>query len=137
CLLITRRRKHRDSVSQINNANQSILETRHVGVSTMSRRVLFLTSIAIGIVTALIASRPAVAATGGLPIVNFDMELPGPPNTKVVAFDATGAPNGAIPGWTFTGPGTPLWGDNVPGDSGTEGGGSPGNALVLSTHDGK
>jgi hypothetical protein len=136
-LLITRRRKHRGSVSQNNHANQSILETGHVGVCTMSRRVLFLASITLGIVTALLAARPAVAATGGVPITNFDMELPGPTGTKVIAFDATGAPNGAIPGWTFTGPGTTLWGDNVPGDSGTEGGGSPGNALVLNTHDGK
>jgi hypothetical protein len=136
-LLFTRRRKLHRSEPNINDANQSFQETGHVGVSTMSRRVLYLASIAIGIVTALIAARPAPAATGGLPITNFDMELPGPSGTKVIAFDATGAPTGVIPGWTFTGPGTTLWGDSVPGDSGTEGGGSPGNALLLNTHDGK
>ena len=67
------------------------------------------------------------------------MELPGPAGTKVTAFDETGAPiPGIIPGWTFVGPGVTPWpGDDDPGDSGTEGGGNPGNQMLLSTHDGK
>jgi hypothetical protein len=62
-------------------------------------------------------------------------------------------PNGAIPGWTFTGGagglgevtglGAELWGDEVPGDSGAEGGGvedhrgNPTNEALLSSLDGK
>jgi hypothetical protein len=140
-LLFTRRRKQcNEELEELNvdDSEQPVLGTGQVGVSTMSRRVVIVASVAIGIVTALIAGRPAAAATGGLPITNFDMELPGPANSKVLAFDNTGAPiPGVIPGWTFVGPGVSLWTDNVPGDSGTEGGGVPGNAMLLNTHDGK
>lgn len=109
----------------------------------------------------------ASAVTQGIPLTNGDFELPGPAGTKVVAFNETGVPfaptdpvvtlpegglAGGIPGWTFTGgdgglgeacPGSglgcELFGDNIPGDSGTEGKGLglPGNELLLSTVDGK
>jgi hypothetical protein len=54
-----------------------------------------------------------------------------------------------IPGWTFTGGaggvgeelcpglGCSTFGDGIPGDSGTEGGGNPGNEILLSTLDGR
>jgi hypothetical protein len=67
-----------------------------------------------------------------------------------VAFDNAGVPiPGIIPGWTFTGGdggvgeelclgvGCTVFGDGFPGDSGTEGGGNPGNEMILSTVDGK
>jgi hypothetical protein len=137
-LLFTRRRKQSHEELNGDDSEQPVLETGEVGVRTMSRRVGLLALVAIGIVTVGSTARPAAAATGGIAIVNFDMELPGPAGSKVVAFDNTGAPiPGIIPGWTFTGPGVSLWGDNVPGDSGTEGGGVPGNSLLLNTHDGK
>jgi hypothetical protein len=137
-LLFTRRRKQCNKELSVDDSEQPVLKTGQAGESIMSRRFVFLALIASGIITVASAARPAAAATGGLPIVNFDMELPGPPNTKAVAFDATGVPiPGAIPGWTFTGPGTTLWGDDEPGDSGTEGGGVPGNAMLLNTNDGK
>jgi hypothetical protein len=95
----------------------------------------------------------ASAVTQGIPLVNGGFELPGPAGTKTVAFDNTGVPiPGIIPGWTFTGgdggvgeacPGSglgcELFGDSVPGDSGTEGkpSGFVGNELILSTVDGK
>jgi len=137
-LLFKRRRKQCNEEFNVANSEQPVLESGQVGVSTMSRRVLFLALIAVGIVTVGSNGRTTVAATGGLPIVNFDMEQPGPPGTKVIAFDDTGAPiPGIIPGWTFVGPGVSLWSDDVPGDSGTEAGGVPGNAMLLNTHDGK
>jgi hypothetical protein len=109
----------------------------------------------------------ASAVTQGIPLVNGDFELPGPAGTKVVAFNETGVPfaptdpvvtlpegglAGGIPGWTFTGgdgglgeacPGSglgcELFGDEVPGDSGTEAKptGFAGNEMILSTVDGK
>jgi hypothetical protein len=85
----------------------------------------------------LLGATPAAAVTQGIPLVNNRFELPGPTGTKVLAFDAAGTPiPGIIPGWTFEGPGVETFGDMVPGDSGTEGGGNPGNELLLSTQDG-
>jgi hypothetical protein len=109
---------------------------------------MFLTTF---LTTSFLATSPANAAVQAIPLINGDFEQPGPPGGKVVAFDNLGDPiPGIIPGWTFTGgsgnaatgetiagKGNSLFNDNVPGDSGTEGGGSPGNDLLLSTLDGK
>ncbi len=68
--------------------------------------------------------------------------MPGPVGSKTIAFDSTGAPLNNIPGWTFPGPGvedfghTDHAGGEALGDSGTEGGGNPGNEMLLSTFDG-
>ncbi len=92
---------------------------------------------ALAIVAVLLSAVPALAVTQGIPLTNTRFELPGPTGTKVVAFDAAGVPiPGIIPGWTFVGPGVEVFGDTVPGDSGTEGGGNPGNEMILSTQDG-
>jgi hypothetical protein len=79
----------------------------------------------------------------GIPLINGDMELPGPVDFKTVAFygeddvEEPGEPiPGIIPGWTFVGPGVEDFGDEIPGDSGVEGGGNPGNEMILSTLDG-
>ena len=113
----------------------------------------------------ILGATPALAVTQGIALTNGNFEQPGPDNTKVVAFDETGtplAPNapivtlssgqlaGGVPGWTFTGGsgiaasgevnaglGNTTFGDGLPGDSGTEGGGNPANELILSTLDGK
>ena len=109
-LLFTRRRKQCNEELNVDDSEQPVLETGQVGVNTMSRRVVFLALVAIGIVIVGSTAQPAAAATGGIPITNFDMELPGPPGSKVIAFDETGAPiPGIIPGWTFVGPGVSLW----------------------------
>lgn len=97
--------------------------------------------LAICAATAMTAS-PARAATQGIAIINGDFELPGPLGSKTVAFDSTGAALGNIPGWTFAGPGMEDFGHtdhengDALGDSGTEGGGNPGNEMLLSTFDG-
>ena len=100
------------------------------------------------VLAASLIARPAAAATGGITLTNGDFELPGPVGTKTVAFDNTGAiVPGIIPGWTFTGGsgnaatgelnagvGNALYptpADTMPGDSGAEGGGNPGNELLL------
>lgn len=83
------------------------------------------------------AGGEVLATTQNIPLVNNHFELPGPEGVKTVAFDETGAPiAGLIPGWTFSGPGVEDFGDGVPGDSGVEGGGNPGNEMLLSTKDG-
>ena len=129
------------------------------GARSMMRRSGFCTA-AFCLVGSLLARGNRPAATGGIPLTNGDFELPGPVGTKTVAFDNTGAViPGIIPGWTFTGgsgnaatgevssiAGEPNVGfghalsstiDTAPGDSGDEGGGHPGNELLLSSFDGK
>jgi hypothetical protein len=95
--------------------------------------------VAAGLVAALMCAQPALAVPQGALLVNFDMEDPGPPEVKAFAFDELGAVvPGAIPGWIFTGPGTEDFGHPERlGDSGTEGGGNPGNEMLLSMNDGK
>jgi hypothetical protein len=95
----------------------------------------------IGVSLALAGAVPAGATTGGMPLSNFDFELPGPLGTKVLAFDPAGNPvAGIIPNWTFSGPGVEDFGHvGTIGDSGTEGSGNLpefGNDLILSTKDG-
>ena len=142
------------------------LDQSQLGASIMSRRTGFCLSALVALVAVIGSTLPASAVTQGIPLTNFDMELPGPTGTKVIAFagngiDGGGTPNGAIPGWTFTGGaggagetvagiGNETFGhggtdgDGIPnntrwinGDSGTEGGGNPGNEMLLSTLDGK
>jgi hypothetical protein len=108
-----------------------------VGANIMSRHCSSCLVAAIGVLASLLLAQSAAATTGGFPLVNFDMELPGPVGTKVLAFDDAGMPNGAIPGWTFVGDGMEEYGhEGIFGDSGTEGGGNPGNEMILSTLDG-
>ena len=104
----------------------------------MKRYIHSLATIALFVSTASLNVESAFAVTQGIPLVNGDFELPGPIGTKTLAFDDTGAPiPGIIPGWTFQGPGVSTFGDGIPGDSGVEGGGNPGNEMLLSTLDGK
>ncbi|MGD9635307.1 MAG: PEP-CTERM sorting domain-containing protein, partial [Pirellulales bacterium] len=111
------------------------------GASTMSTRIR-LSFVALSVLAALFASRPATATTQGIALSNGDFELPGPVGTKTIAFDSTGAPLNNIPGWTFPGPGVEDYGHtdhangDALGDSGTEGGGNPGNEMLLSMKDG-
>ncbi len=111
------------------------------GGSTMSTRIQ-LSLMAAGVLAALLVTQPATATTQGIPLTNGDFELPGPVGTKTIAFDSTGAPLNNIPGWTFPGPGvedfghTDHAGGDALGDSGTEGGGNPGNEMLLSMKDG-
>ncbi|TWT37638.1 PEP-CTERM motif protein [Posidoniimonas corsicana] len=112
------------------------LRSRDPGAAAMTvsaRRVLgalLMPLIALG-------TTDSLAVTQGIPLVNGEFELPGPEGEKTIAFDEAGVPNGAIPGWTFPGPGVEDFGhEDQLGDSGTEGGGSPGNAMILSTLDG-
>lgn len=159
--IVCRSGKQRDAGSKGSlNAN---------GESIMSNRNRMLTTVLAGMAAVLLAAVPAAATTQGIPLVNGDFSAPGPFGTKVVAFDAGGVPfapadpvitlssgqlAGGIPGWTFTG-GTaianngetlglgaanpPDLGDQLPGDSGTEGvgGGELNNDMILSTFDGK
>jgi hypothetical protein len=147
-LLVTRRRKRRSSELNIVDSECLPLESGQVGVSTMSRRVVFLA--AFTIIAAMVFARPAAAVTGGIPLVNFDFELPGPPGVKTVAFEEDGTPiPGIIPGWTFTGgmggvgecPGIGCedFNEGVLGDSGTEGSAFAGHGqeMLLSTNDGR
>jgi len=108
------------------------------GETIMSRQFGFCLLAAFGVCAALIAALPAAAMTQGIALSNFDFELPGPPEEKVLAFNDAGEPiAGIIPGWTFVGPGVETFGhDTIMGDSGTEGSGNPGNELLLSTFDG-
>jgi len=119
------------------------------GECKMSKRVKLMSApmFALGI---LLSAQPAMGVTGGIPLVNFDMELPGPPGQKTVAFedDGTVIP-GIIPGWTFTGGaggvgevpgfGNEDFNEEVLGDSGTEGSGFAGHGqeMLLSTNDGR
>jgi hypothetical protein len=127
------------------------------------RSRLALTSL-IGVLVTTVCELPAGAVTQGIPLTNSAFSLPGPIGTKVVAFGESGIPfaptdpvvalssgqlAGGTPGWTFTGGaggageeactglGCSTFGDGLPGDSGTEGGGNPGNELLLSTLDGR
>src|SRR5262249_16274950 len=134
--------------------------TGQTGGTNMARQLGLCMAAVAAFLTAGLVARPAAAVTGGIPLTNGDFELPGPFNTKTVAFDSTCTTGaiipGIIPGWTFTGgSGNPATGetnagvgnalfpkggatpDTMPGDSGTEGGGNPGNELLLSTFDGK
>jgi Dockerin type I domain/PEP-CTERM motif len=148
---LVRRKSHRSPARSTHDAAENHLILDGTRGATMSKRFgALLTAVgSLGIV--LFAAISANAVTQGIPLTNGDMELPGPVGTKTVAFDATGVPiAGIIPGWTFTGGsgdaakgepnvgvGNSLFGDMVPGDSGVEGGGSPGNEMILSTLDGK
>jgi hypothetical protein len=110
-----------------------------LGGVAMKRRVRFCVAAVTTLCALAHTAAPASAVTQGIPLTNRRFELPGPTGTKVVAFDETGTPiPGIIPGWTFGGPGVELWGDEIPGDSGTEGANTEanGNDLLLSTFDG-
>jgi hypothetical protein len=136
------------------------------GVSTMKLHTKFTwIAVLLGFFAVCFQSPFAQAATQGIALTNSDFELPGPAGTKTVAFNETGTPfapsapivtlntgerAGGTPGWTFTGGsgiaasgetnvgvGNSTFGGNSPGDSGTEGGGNPGNELILSTLDGR
>ena len=131
------------------------------GAAKMSREIGFCAAAAAAL-TAFFVASAVQAQVVGITLTNGDFEQPGPVGTKTPAFDNTGAIiPGSAPGWTFTGgsgnaatgevhapsgPGEPdvgfghaLFpnGDTTPGDSGTEGGGHPGNELLLSSFDGK
>lgn len=130
----------------------------HLGVRNMSKHI----AIAIGVVACVVSALPAFAATGGIPLVNGDFNLPG--TDKVRPFDANGNPLasntpitqvgngdriGGIPGWSFSGPGMEVRFNGIDemtmmpyikGDSSVEpgagfGAGS-GTHLTLSTNDG-
>jgi hypothetical protein len=137
------------------------------GAKTMCKRYHILAAILAGAAAVSVTSSTASAATQGIPLVNGNFALPGPLGTKVVAFNETGVPfaptdpvielssgqlAGGIPGWTFTGGSgiaatgeinagvaNELFGDDLPGDSGTEGIGNDqlDNEMILSTFDGK
>jgi hypothetical protein len=89
---------------------------------------------------ATLVASTAVAVTQGIPLANGRGEIPGPVGTKTLAFNPDGSPNTTIQatmGWTFPGPGVEDFGHaGTLGDSGTEGGGNPGNEFLLSTKDG-
>ena len=141
-----RRCRTRRAPSNTNVQNSHIRKT---GAFVMKRYIDPMAAIALLVLSAAANVESAFAATQGIALTNGDFTLPGPIGTKVVAFDSAGVPiPGIIPGWTFTGGmggagetnpgvGNSLFGDNVPGDSGTEGGGNPGNELLLSTLDGR
>lgn len=132
--LISCRRRTR--VRSLRSAEQ-LTSQWNSGAASM-RNTLILSRIAALAVTLIcLASADALAVTQGIPLTNNRFELPGPIGTKTVAFDNLGAPiANIIPGWTFGGPGVETFGDEVPGDSGVEGGGNPGNEMILSTKDG-
>ena len=148
---LIRRRSEQYASPVANQATVLSGTSNEMGAANMSIRMGQLLAIVVACCTVIVAAPPAQAAVQAIPLVNGDFELPGPPGVKVLAFNATGDPIAdVIPGWTFTGgsgiastgetvagKGNTLFGDNVPGDSGTEGGGSPGNDLLLSTLDGK
>lgn len=145
---LSRSRIGNQRLANVHSADTSE-EVGQVGANIMSRRFNLATLAVLAVSAVIMSALPAAAVTQGIPLTNANFELPGPPGEKVVAFDATGVPiAGIIPGWTFTGGaggtgetnpgvGNSLFGDGVPGDSGTEGGGNPGNELLLSTLDGK
>jgi hypothetical protein len=148
-VLFTRRRQQFDSAAQCDDSEQTKTESDQVGVNTMSRRVAVFAVLTFAAVIG--AAQQAAAVTGGIPLTNFDMELPGPLGTKTVAFEDDGTPiPGIIPGWTFTGGaggigevnglGNEDFGDDDSlGDSGTEGSGftEHGQEMLLSTNDGR
>jgi hypothetical protein len=130
----TRRGNHTHSFTQARVARERGAASLS-GVATM--RSVMRGRAVIAAFAILLSAVPAFAVTQGIPLTNRRFELPGPTGTKVLAFDTSGVPiAGVIPGWVFEGPGAETFGDNVPGDSGTEGGGNPGNELLLSTLDG-
>jgi hypothetical protein len=112
---------------------------QEAGGRAMSRRLGSFIVSALAVGAALASAQPTAAAPQGALLVNYDFEDPGPPEAKAFAFDLAGVPiAGVIPGWTFTGPGTENFGHPERlGDSGTEGGGNPGNEMLLSMNDGK
>lgn len=115
---------------------------RKTGAFAMNRYIGPLATITLSVVTATMNAPSAFATTQGIALTNGDFELPGPVGAKTIAFDSTGAPLNNIPGWTFPGPGVEDFGHtdhangDALGDSGTEGGGNPGNEMILSTFDG-
>lgn len=129
-------RRRRQSTASVQAHHTGIERTGGQAMSQRLRTASIATMLFVALVT--LQSTPVQAATQGIPLTNGTFELPGPVGTKTIAFDNTGAPiPGIIPGWTYEGPGVTLFGDNVPGDSGVEGGGRPGNEMILSTKDGK
>ncbi len=112
-----------------------------VGERNMSRRFGSYLAAVLSVATMIGSAAPSVAAPQGALLVNYDMEDPGPTNVKAFAFDELGnVVPGAIPGWTFTGPGTETFGhEERIGDSGTEGSGgsNPDNEMLLSVNDGR
>jgi hypothetical protein len=158
-LVSVMRRRMRSASSQLPHSVSEIHKDKDSdkgGVRSMSWPYAFCAA-GFCLIGSLLTALTASAATGGIPLTNGDFELPGPVGTKVVAFDSTGTTGalipGIIPGWTFTGGSGiastgethvgvgnalfPAASDTMPGDSGTEGGGHPGNELLLSTFDGK
>jgi hypothetical protein len=119
----------------------SIRRSSIQGETSMPARIHTGTVAAAMLAIALMVQQ-ATAVTQGVPLTNLDFELPGPVGTKTIAFDSTGAPLNNIPGWTFPGPGVEDYGHedhedgDALGDSGVEGGGNPGNEMILSTFDG-
>lgn len=119
-----------------------VLETQLVHANSrrtdaMPTRRPSLTPMLTAIAIAALVTPQAMAVTQGIPLTNSDFELPGPANQKFIAFNDDGSPNGGIPGWTFPGPGLENFGHETTfGDSGTEGGGNPGNEMLLSMLDG-
>lgn len=104
---------------------------------TMPTRRPSLTPMLTAVAIIAVLTPQALAVTQGIPLINGGFELPGPANEKFVAFNDDGSPNGGVPGWTFPGPGLENFGHEATfGDSGTEGGGNPGNEMLLSMLDG-
>ena len=162
---LVRRNANRRAERQSVRASGRLGTLPELGVDTMSKRIGVLLTAMASLGAVLFTTLPAAAATQGIPLINGDFSLPGPIGTKVVAFGETGIPfaptdpvvtlssgvlAGGTPGWTFTGGsgiaatgeinaglGNSLFGDGLPGDSGSEGGGQPGNEMLLSTLDGK
>src|SRR5262249_704198 len=110
---------------------------RKTGAFVMKRHISPWAVIGLFVFAATMNVESAFATTQGIPLTNGDFELPGPVGTKTIAFDSAGVPLNNIPGWTFPGPGVEDFGhtDHVNGDalgdSGTEGGGNPGNEMLL------
>jgi hypothetical protein len=104
----------------------------------------------LGLGAALWCAAPAAAQTQAITLTNHNFELPGPgdrpPDDKVFAYDVEGVEIvGAIPGWTFPGPGVEDFGheymegppvEGRKGDSGVEGDGNPGQEMILAMPDG-
>ncbi len=137
-LWIGRRSIRRRSVDTL--AVQGLAE--QIGGDNMARQFGWYAAALLAICATATMVTPARATTQGISLTNYDFELPGPVDTKTIAFDETGAPLDNIPGWTFPGPGVEDYGHedhaggDALGDSGTEGGGNPGNEMILSTFDG-
>lgn len=166
-VVVVRRSGKRRTQPQLSRSDEDGATSLAYGAITMSFSKWALRAAMAGVFAAVLAPSPAAAVTQGIPLTNGDFSEPGPFGTKVVAFDEDGVPfaptdpvitlssgqlAGGIPGWTFTGGsgieatgeinaglGNELFGDDLPGDSGTEGvgGGAADNEMLLSTFDGR